>query len=389
MLDQYNQLTLAFFLHEWKNHYDYKYLFLVMVLTRYDFLPKHTRIAISRNQIILYGLGDASYRIMYDDFYLVAKPYHELLKNIKNFTENKIPLFTYEFTNVMGFVYCGFLLLIYYMIALLGQRKKGRIVKNYHSNGQLKSIGRMYKDKREGEWKFYDIDGQTLIGIDNHHNGKKNGLSVDYYPNGQKKAERYFKDGVLNGQSKTYSEKGNVQTEIVWKNDIMEGQYKDYLPNGDIRSEGFLVHGKFQGPYFVYGENKRWILHFIYVNNIRKSCQTTYRENNKKLKDGPYEEHYENGNMRRKGSIKNGFPDGKWCFYYEDSGTLYKEVEFENGYAKSCWDYYPNGSIMQHRFLVKGIYDGEAEYYYPTGELKEKGKYLLELSKIIKIREAA
>lgn len=250
---------------------------------------------------------------------------------------------------------------------------KGTTVKNFHKNGQLKSIGKMYKNKREGEWKFYDIDGKTLISVDNYRSGKKDGLSTDYYPKGQKKAEFYFKSGILNGEGKAYFENGNIQVETSWKNDVMDGEYKEYYQSGKIRIKAFLKNGKYQGSYSMYGEDNRYVYHFNCVDDVRKSCQTTYfDEKGTKLPDGPYEEYYKNGNMHRKGNIKSGFPDGKWCFYYEDSGALYREIEFEDGYEKSCFDYYPDGNIKKRAFLKNGIHEGNVEEYYQSGKVKEK-----------------
>ncbi len=250
---------------------------------------------------------------------------------------------------------------------------KGNAVKNFYKNGLLKSTGTMYQNKKVGKWKFYDIDGETLIEVNNYYSGKQDGLSTEYYSNGQKKAERYFKNGILNGKSRTYFENGNIQTEVHWKNDVMEGKYKEYYQSGKMKVKAFLKNGQFQGLYSVYGEDNRYIHHFNYVDDVPKSCQTTFfDEKGKKLPDGPYEEHYENGKIRREGNIKKGFPDGKWCSYYEDSGALYQEEEFENGYATSCFDYYPNGNIKKRSFCKKGIREGNVEEYYPSGAIKEK-----------------
>lgn len=186
---------------------------------------RSSRIAISRNQIVLYG-DKVNYQTMYDDFYLTANPYDKLETEIKNFNENKIPLWTYEYTNIMAFVYCWYLLLAYYVILIFCQRERGVVVKHFHENGLLKSIGRMYKYEREGEWKFYDTDGKTLLGVDNYHKGKKDGLSVNYYSNGQLKEQGKYKGDIKEGIWKSYDENGKLITERYYHKGIVKKKNK-------------------------------------------------------------------------------------------------------------------------------------------------------------------
>lgn len=85
---------------------------------------RSSRIAVSRNQIILHGTDNTGYHMTLEDFYLVAKPYDKIMQDINNFNENKIQSFSYKFTNTMGFIYAGFLLLGYYAFILFWVIKK-------------------------------------------------------------------------------------------------------------------------------------------------------------------------------------------------------------------------------------------------------------------------
>ena len=52
-----------------------------------------------------------------------------------------------------------------------------------------------------------------------YKNGKKNGVSVVYYPGiGTKHYELTYKDGVLNGVAKEYYEDGSLKAEWEYKN---------------------------------------------------------------------------------------------------------------------------------------------------------------------------
>lgn len=73
------------------------------------------------------------------------------------------------------------------------------------------------------------------------------------------------------------------------------------------------------------------------------------------LKDtigGVYHEYYKNGNIKIKGSLKNGKRDGDWSYFYQ------------------------NGKLWSWGEYTEGVRNGASSVYYENGVLKMEGNYL-------------
>ena len=103
---------------------------------------------------------------------------------------------------------------------LASHKQNGRWVEatqEYAPNGlPLKEV---FFDENGGikEEKVYDSDGNPL----------KDGILVQYYPNGQASMETPYRDGQANGIGKQYNEEGKAVAEIVYK-DGKEISRKEY-----------------------------------------------------------------------------------------------------------------------------------------------------------------
>ena len=61
--------------------------------------------------------------------------------------------------------------------------------------------------------------------------------------------------------------------------------------------------------------------------------------------DGPYEQYYNNGQLRQSGVYKNGKKNGRWISYHKN-GQLHSEGKYKNGKWEGQWvDFYENGLI--------------------------------------------
>ncbi|MGL6120211.1 MAG: toxin-antitoxin system YwqK family antitoxin, partial [Fusobacteriaceae bacterium] len=63
--------------------------------------------------------------------------------------------------------------------------------------------------------------------------------------------------------------------------------------------------------------------------------------------------------------------NGTLKVYYNSSGQLKKEANFENGLLNgTSKEYYSNGKILQNLNYTNGIMIGTQKYYYENGETK-------------------
>jgi antitoxin component YwqK of YwqJK toxin-antitoxin module len=144
----------------------------------------------------------------------------------------------------------------------------GRVarVHEYYSSGVMASEGKYVDQKKDSVWKIFDYL-QNLRQKDQYVNGKREGKSITFFPDGN----------VL--ESKTYH------------NDLENGKWQQFFDNGELKLEGNYVDGKIEGPV------------------------TYYNAEGKKEISGAY---------------KNDVKEGRWI-YYDDNGNPKDSMSFHNG----------------------------------------------------------
>ncbi|MGQ1889569.1 toxin-antitoxin system YwqK family antitoxin [Thermophagus sp. OGC60D27] len=68
-------------------------------------------------------------------------------------------------------------------------------------------------------------------------NGKKDGPTTYFYPNGQKKEVRFFKANLMDGTWITWDENGNKKAEARYNNGQKDGKWLIWDENGTLRYE--------------------------------------------------------------------------------------------------------------------------------------------------------
>ena len=75
-------------------------------------------------------------------------------------------------------------------------------------------------------------------------NGKMDGSSKIFYPNGKVLSEATFKDGNQVGVQKDYYEDGKIKAELPYKNDVIERYYERILSKWKIKIKYFYEKWK-------------------------------------------------------------------------------------------------------------------------------------------------
>lgn len=158
------------------------------------------------------------------------------------------------------------------------QRRQGRWV-DYYANGQLRYEGQFKNGKCQGEFKYYDEQGNLKATNTYDRSGDKalnktyapNGtmIATGYYVNQKKDGEwRYFsrdngvlilveenRNGKVHGSSKVYYETGMLMMERQFVEDRLEGHAKIYYPSGALKEEGDYHNGEKIGIWKAYNED--------------------------------------------------------------------------------------------------------------------------------------
>ena len=88
-----------------------------------------------------------------------------------------------------------------------------------------------------------------------YKNGKKYGISTAWYENGQDKIKANFKDGLPDGMITTWYENGEMKSQVEWKNGILNGVNKVWYDNGQMFQESVFVNGIPEGNFKVWRQN--------------------------------------------------------------------------------------------------------------------------------------
>jgi antitoxin component YwqK of YwqJK toxin-antitoxin module len=303
-----------------------------------------------------------------------------------------------------------------------GDRKEG-FSYIYYPDGKVQQVIPYNNGKKDGLSKEFDKDGGivTLLEYNNDFlisrekinrtdaKGLKQGSWKDFYPNGDIKSEKTYKDDQLNGYYKEYDNRGKLvltmlyengsivknkvedepDIEIVNKHDqdgklIYSGPFRNKIPVGIHRDYG--KDGKVTNAY-VYNDNGLLISEGIVdeAGNRNGKWKDLY-SNGKVLAEGQFTDNRRTGiwkfysitgKVEQTGSYNNGRPDGLWQWYYDDNTLLREEEYFQGKRDGSFTEYSSTGEI-----ITQGQYsDGEknGEWKYKSGDNMEVGKYILGL----------
>lgn len=298
---------------------------------------------------------------------------------------------------------------------------------SYFMTGVKKSEGKWKNNQLDSIWIFYDQVGDTTEKI-NYYLGKKNGYHYRYFKNekfkNQIQSKELYVNGKRNGISIYYYSNGNVWKEIPYLNDKKQGigyeydqnsniitltryrnnkillqekinrynqkgekdgVWKEFYENGNVKDEKNYSNGKLNGIFKIYNKDRK-LLEKLYYKNGEVDIENKDYELEVELK----EEYDKKGNLIFQGSYKNDKPIGIHRKFNEngkvistETYNLYGKVVAEgivliNGKEDGKWVYYyDNGNKKAEGKYLKGKQQGNWKFYYPNGKIKQQGNYSL------------
>jgi antitoxin component YwqK of YwqJK toxin-antitoxin module len=137
----------------------------------------------------------------------------------------------------------------------------------FYADGQVAATGVYYNSLKDSTWCYYSYYDHSLTTREIYAKGKRNGLMINYYNN------------------------GNISEKITWVNDKKDGPWEQYFVNNVLKLKTTFKEGKLEGEFLV---------------------------------------NYDSGKPYLKGGYKNGLREGKWIFYSEE-GTIDMELTYHLG----------------------------------------------------------
>lgn len=145
--------------------------------------------------------------------------------------------------------------------AIIDFKKNGKTAyaKLFHPTGKRMGEGKynceiLSSMNRDSTWLFFDDSG-VLISKDKYINGKKDGTSYVYLPDGKIAEEKIYKADILNGPFKQYFDGKKLKGQGTYTNGLLEGKASYFFPNGVEVAAGYYIHDKKTGPWIYKAEN--------------------------------------------------------------------------------------------------------------------------------------
>ena len=289
---------------------------------------------------------------------------------------------------------------------------------NYYKNSKKKSIGFWKEALLDSTWLFYDSSGIITL-KEEYKNNKKHGIIINYDSTGRIVKKTFYKNGNKEGKEVKYFKGSNkILKENNYENNIKDGTCYNYDSLGNIISilnydMGIInkkeeinrldSEGKKHGIWKVHYDNNKTKIEENFFHGQKEGFKKVYDKKGKIKEIINYKDGIENNIEITKGikisqiKIKNGYilgvlkndkkqglfkvfdSTGKQInFNYFLNDTLIYEGNFDkSNNKKGSWVFYwPNGEIKEKGVFFKNNKSEEWKYYFENGVLQQQGKFL-------------
>tara|TARA_B100000686_G_scaffold354186_1_gene463123 strand:- start:11015 stop:12142 length:1128 start_codon:yes stop_codon:yes gene_type:complete len=272
------------------------------------------------------------------------------------------------------------------------------INQNHPEDGWFRVYWKDVIGHNSGGGTFDESEGEGLRWEWYYKNGKRDGISRSYWPDGILKQERTWKNGKQDGLYIEWRHTdGRKIREYTYRGGQRDGSQIEYWANGQKKIERTFKNGEEDGLRIEWYKNgqkkmigfKGWTKYWISEHNWELTGESIlfnfWDENGKimveegngkfnwtyKLRSG-----WDDAVGFVEGNYKNGKRDGKWIFYDQDkksnSELIYKKGVPFNG-IKTKW--YENGQKKYERTYKDGKEYGLWTEWYYNGQKKYEETY--------------
>jgi antitoxin component YwqK of YwqJK toxin-antitoxin module len=197
--------------------------------------------------------------------------------------------------------------------------------------------------------------------------GLKQGPWKKYYPNGNLNYTATFKDDKPVDTLKRYFESGNLKALIYFNSAGISARARLFYEDGQVAAEGYYYnslkdslwkyYSYFEGTVIsdeIYRKGKKHGLSHKYYPNGVVTEIIEWKDN---IKDGIWEQYYQDKSLRLKGSYLNDELSGDITVYYPD-GNIQMRGYYLNGKRHGKWSFFNEKDSLNYEV---NFINGKAE----------------------------
>ena len=220
-------------------------------------------------------------------------------------------------------------------------KRNGKGIEYYkNGNEKIKYDGEFIDDVYHGKGIYLDKN-QKLLYDGEWKNGKRNGSGKDYYKDNKLKYVGEFIDDAYHGKGTSFYENGNIEYDGMWKNGKRNGEGKQFYENNNRKYFGNFENDEYNGIGESYDQNGKIEYNGEWKGGKKNGKGKKYYKNEpNKLEykgdfidndfNGDGKSYYKNGNVEYDGQWKNNKKHGVGVEFW-DFGNIKAKGSFKNG----------------------------------------------------------
>jgi|GEM_PF-634931 len=150
--------------------------------------------------------------------------------------------------------------------------EKGLMAKtvNYSESGKKIAEGEYWDKKKHGLWKYYN-ELQSLVKVEDYHNGVPEGEWITYFTDGKPLSIKHYSNGALNGPFVEFFPDSILNIKGNYQNDKLNGLITYYYMDGKVMISGNYKDELKDGLWMYFNERSQADKRMTYSNgNLTK-----------------------------------------------------------------------------------------------------------------------
>jgi antitoxin component YwqK of YwqJK toxin-antitoxin module len=125
----------------------------------------------------------------------------------------------------------------------------------YYKNGRKMAEGIYVNEKKDSVWNFFSEYEEVIVSEEFYKDGKKEGVSKTFYPDGVIAEKSTWKNGTRTGPWEQYYTDGKLKLKCAYNNDLKDGPLLTYHMSGRIWLTGQYISGDADGTWTYYTDD--------------------------------------------------------------------------------------------------------------------------------------